>query len=157
MLYTKAGVILEEPDICDTSRCNNALIVILKYFNIMFVHTEHLFIMFTLDFSSENATRETGNSFSYAKSSHSLTMCICIKTLVFILWVYKGDTEMIESERSFSYDKKKKTQLCMCQKWISVQICIYTRNIQLHERSLPILIIAKYYVIWWKHKANLKL
>lgn len=108
MLYTKAGVILEEPDICDTSRCNNALIVILKYFNIMFVHTEHLFIMFTLDFSSENATRETGNSFSYAKSSHSLTMCICIKTLVFILWVYKGDTEMIESERSFSYDKKKK-------------------------------------------------
>lgn len=79
----------------------------------MFVHTEHLLIMFIWDFSSENKMRETGNSFSYVKASHSLTMCICINTLVVILWVYKGDTEMIKSERSFSYDKKKHSYVCV--------------------------------------------
>lgn len=87
---SEAGVFWEKHDTRDMSWCNDALIVILKYFNIMFVHIKHLFIMVTWDFTSENKMRQA--TVSHIQPLPIVLPCASALTLLRFFSVYTRET-----------------------------------------------------------------
>lgn len=72
--------------------------------------------------------------------------CASALTLLWLFSEYIRETLKWSSQKGHFLMIRKNTAMyvCMCQKCISVHICIYIRNIQLHERTFQILIIAKF-------------